>query len=210
MSTLPLQKSNLFQTDTDLLAVANLGLGTDIWTVPFENITMILKIYYYDEDLYLTALPLVKISILCFYLRVFPQQWFRISCFVSMAACMGYAIAFLLVSVFQCKPISYAWHNWDHEHTGTCNDINAQGWTSAALNVILDLVVLSLPIPVIAKLQLNKRKKLLILSMFGVGFVVTIVSILRLQVLVAFGGTTNFTCEWTSRTFLFSELEIDR
>lgn len=179
-----------------LVLVADLGLGQDIWTVPFENITMILKIYYFDEDLYLTALPFVKISILLFYLRIFPQDWFRISAFISMAACMGYAIAFLLVSVFQCQPINYAWLNWDNEHTGTCNDINAQGWTSAALNVILDVVVLGLPIPVVLKLQLNKRKKLLILSMFLVGFVVTIVSILRLQVLVAFGGTSNFTCKW--------------
>jgi len=38
--------------------------------VPFDNITMILKVYYFDEDLYLTALPLVKISILLFYLRI--------------------------------------------------------------------------------------------------------------------------------------------
>lgn len=174
--------------------LANLGLGKDIWTVPFENITMILKIYYFDEDLYLTALPLVKISILLFYLRIFPQDWFRYSCFATMAACAGYGIAFLLVSVFQCIPINYAWLNWDGEHTGTCNDINAQGWTSAAFNVILDVIVLALPMPVITKLELNKRKKFFILLMFSVGFVVTVVSILRLQVLVQFGGTTNFTC----------------
>ena len=52
------------------IAVANLGLGKDIWTVPFGNITNILKVYYFDEDLYLTALPMVKISMLLFYLRI--------------------------------------------------------------------------------------------------------------------------------------------
>lgn len=174
--------------------MANLGLGKDIWTVPFDNITAILKIYYFDEDLYLTALPLVKISILFFYLRIFPQVWFRYACFATMAACVGYGIAFLLVSVFQCQPIPLAWNHWDGEHFGKCNDINAQGWTSAALNVILDVIVLALPMPVIAKLELNKRKKALVLLMFSTGFVVTIISILRLQVLVHFGGTTNFTC----------------
>lgn len=50
--------------------MANLGLGKDIWTVPFDNITNILKVYYFDEDLYLTALPMVKISMLLFYLRI--------------------------------------------------------------------------------------------------------------------------------------------
>jgi hypothetical protein len=177
-----------------LSQVANLGLGKDIWTVPFDNITAILKIYYFDEDLYLTALPLVKISMLFFYLRIFPQNWFRYACFTTMAACAGYGIAFLLVSVFQCRPLPLAWTQWDGEHFGTCNDINAQGWTSAALNVILDVVVLALPMPVIAKLELNKRKKALVLLMFSTGFVVTIISILRLQVLVHFGGSSNFTC----------------
>jgi len=174
--------------------VADLGLGQDIWTVPFDNITAILKVYYFDEDLYLTCLPLVKISMLLFYLRIFPQKWFRISCFVTMGACAGYAIAFLLVSVFQCRPISFAWTHWHGETSGVCNDINAQGWTSAAINVVLDVIVLGLPLPVIAKLELNKRKKALFLLMFSVGFLVTIVSILRLQVLASFGGD-NFTCK---------------
>lgn len=174
--------------------MANFGLGKDIWTVPFDDITAILKIYFFDEDLYLTALPLVKISILLFYLRIFPQTWFRYACLATMAACVGYGIAFLLVSVFQCQPIDLAWNHWDGEHPGKCNDINAQGWTSAALNVVLDIVVLALPMPVIAKLELNKRKKALVVLMFSTGFLVTIISIIRLQVLVHFGGTTNFTC----------------
>lgn len=167
--------------------------------MPFDNITAILKVYYFDEDLYLTALPLVKISMLLFYLRIFPQKWFRLSCFAAMACCAAYAIAFLLVSVFQCTPIHYAWNDWDGEHSGHCTDINAQGWSSAALNVILDIVVIGLPMPLIAKLQLNKRKKFLVFLMFSVGFVVTAVSILRLQVLVQFGGSTNFTCECQNR-----------
>ena len=180
--------------------MADLGLGQDIWTVPFENITAILKVYYFDEDLYLTCLPMVKISMLLFYLRIFPQKWFRISCFVTMGACGCYAIAFLLVSVWQCRPISFAWTNWHGETTGVCNDINAQGWTSAAINVVLDFIVLGLPLPVIAKLQLNKRKKALFSLMFCVGFLVTIISILRLQVLASFGGS-NFTCTHTRLPF---------
>ncbi|RMX97551.1 hypothetical protein D0868_10588 [Hortaea werneckii] len=188
--------------------VANLGLGKDIWKVSFENITGILKVYYFDEDLYLTALPIVKMSMLCFYLRIFPNRWFKISCWVTMACCFCYGVAFLLVSVFQCRPLNYAWHHWDGEHNGTCNNINAQGWTSAAFNVILDVVVIALPLPLLAKLQLNKRKKFLVMLMFSVGFVVTVISILRLQVLVQFGNTTNFTYHYKSVGY-WSTAELD-
>ncbi|KAL0264422.1 hypothetical protein SLS55_000372 [Diplodia seriata] len=127
-------------------------------------------IYYFDEDLYLSALPLLKISILLFYLRIFPEKGFRRAVFVTIGLCIGYCIAFVLVSVFQCRPIRYAWLQWDDEHEGTCNNINAQGWSSAAINVILDIIVIILPLPQLWELQLNKRKKFLLLLMFSVGF----------------------------------------
>ncbi|KAK5163811.1 uncharacterized protein LTR77_010485 [Saxophila tyrrhenica] len=190
------------------VVLADLGLGKDIWTLPFENITHILKIYYFDEDLYLTSLPLVKVSMLLFYLRVFPQSWFRISAYITMACCVGYAIAFLLVSVFQCRPIHLAWEHWDREHPGSCNNINAQVWASAGLNIVLDIVVLSLPIPLVRQLALNRRKKMLLFSMFGIGFIVTAISIIRMQVLVQFGATSNFTWTYTSVGY-WSTIETD-
>ncbi|KAK7700729.1 hypothetical protein SLS57_012014 [Botryosphaeria dothidea] len=189
------------------VVLANLGLGKDIWTLPFKNITHILYIYYFDEDLYLSALPMLKVSILLFYLRIFPEKGFRKAVFVTMAACIGYGIAFVLVSVFQCRPIKYAWLQWDDEHEGTCNNINAQGWSSAALNVILDVIVIILPMPQLWQLQLNKRKKFLLLLMFSVGFFVTIVSILRLQVLIQFGSTHNLTWDYTAVGY-WSTIEI--
>ncbi|KAK0628088.1 hypothetical protein DIS24_g10834 [Lasiodiplodia hormozganensis] len=189
------------------VVLANLGLGKDIWTIPFDNITHILYIYYFDEDLYLSALPLLKVSILLFYLRIFPEKGFRRVVFVVIGLCVGYAIAFVLVSIFQCRPIKYAWLQWDDEHEGTCNNINAQGWSSAALNVILDLIVIILPMPQLWQLQLNKRKKFLLLLMFSVGFFVTIVSILRLQVLIQFGSTHNLTWDYTPVGY-WSTIEI--
>ncbi|KAH9845359.1 Glucose-methanol-choline (GMC) oxidoreductase [Teratosphaeria destructans] len=188
--------------------LANLGLGKDVWAIPPENITKILKIYYFDEDMYLTGLPLVKIAILMFYLRVFPHRWFRISCYCAIAAIAGYGIAFLLVSIFQCTPINLAWNRWSGEYSGTCRNINAQGWASAALNVLLDFVVIGLPMPVVASLSLNIRKKLLLVLMFSIGLICTIVSILRLQVLVKFGGSTNFTWDYVSVGY-WSTSEID-
>lgn len=90
------------------------------------------------------------------------------------------------------------WTHWDGEHVGSCNNINAQGWASAALNVVLDFLTIGLPIPMIWSMSLNKRKKFLVLLMFCVGFFVTIVSILRLQVLIEFGDSNNITWDYTA------------
>jgi hypothetical protein len=44
-------------------------------------------------------------------------------------------------------------------------------------------------------MQLNKRKKFLVMIMFSMGFFVTVVSVIRLQQLLQFGKADNFTCE---------------
>lgn len=71
------------------------------------------QIYYFDEDLYLTALPLIKISILLTYLRVFTSKKFKIGVYIVIGLNLAYGIAFLLVSIFQCLPIHCAWTRWD-------------------------------------------------------------------------------------------------
>lgn len=79
-----------------------------MWTVPFESITKILHIYYFDEMLYLSAIALTKISILLFYLRIFPNPNFRRLVWVAIAYCVGYILGTVLALVFQCQPLNLA------------------------------------------------------------------------------------------------------
>lgn len=127
------------------------------------------KIYFADELLYITIISMTKATILCFYLRVFPEQKFRILVLLTMGATFAYMIAFIIVSAFQCWPISYAWTHWDGEHHGRCNNVNAQGWAAAAINIVLDVVILLLPLRLILKLSLHWKKKLQISIMLSVG-----------------------------------------
>ena len=88
--------------------------------------------------------------------------------YTVIGLCVAYAIAFDLVSIFQCRPIKGAWHRWD----GTpyqCSNENAQGWASAAINMALDVTTLILPLPVLAKLPMSRRKKAQAMLMFLVG-----------------------------------------
>ncbi|KXS99882.1 hypothetical protein AC578_4478 [Pseudocercospora eumusae] len=172
------------------------GMGRDVWTIPFDNITLALKIYYFDELLYVVALPTIKIAILCTYLRVFQTSNFRKLIFVVIGLNVAYAVAFFIVTVFQCSPISLAWTHWDNSHPGTCDNINALSWASAALNIILDVLVVGLPMPMLWNMNLNRRKKILVMLMFGVGSFVTVVSILRLHLLVYFGDSKNLTYDY--------------
>ncbi|CZT24213.1 uncharacterized protein RCC_09931 [Ramularia collo-cygni] len=189
-------------------ALNALGIGRDVWTVPFQNLTRILELYFIAEILYLVTLPAIKIGILCTYLRIFQQPRFRKLVYATIALNGAYAITFIFITIFQCAPVNYAWHKWDGTRPGSCNSINAQSWASAIINIILDIVVVALPMPMLWGMNLNLRKKLLVMLMFGVGSFVTIVSILRLQTLIKFADSTNLTYDYKQAGY-WTSIEIN-
>ncbi|PGH01028.1 hypothetical protein GX51_05464 [Blastomyces parvus] len=174
--------------------LANAGLGKDMWNVPFDKITYILKIYYVQEVMYFATMNVTKVSILFFYLRIFPSHRFKISCYVVMGITIAYGTAVVLAALFQCTPVHLAWEHWDGEHTNyRCSNINLIGWLSAAINIVLDVVIIVMPVKQLLRLALSVKKKIHILLMFGVGFFVTIVSIIRLKSFLQFGNSHNIT-----------------
>ncbi|KAF4307534.1 hypothetical protein GTA08_BOTSDO03810 [Botryosphaeria dothidea] len=188
--------------------LAKHGLGKDLWTIPFDSITYILKIYFIDELLYLVVISMTKVSILFFYLRIFPDKDFRKIAYGVMGVTIAYMVAFLLVSAFQCIPVQAAWLHWDGSYHGACNNVNAQGWAAAAFNIVLDLCILILPLRQLSKLVMGWKKKAQLLLMFLVGGFVTVVSVLRLETLFHFSNSANFT--WESAPFgYWSTVEMD-
>lgn len=63
----------------------------------------------------------------------------------------------LQAAIFQCVPISAAW-NLQTFPKGCWNMMGMNFFTSS-MNTFLDLVIFALPIPTIAKLQMEKKKK---------------------------------------------------
>jgi hypothetical protein len=124
------------------------------------------KIYYFDESLYLASMALTKISILLFYLRIFPNKTFRRLVYGALALCVSYMLGFIPAIIFQCTPIPLAWKHWDGEHHGKCINLNLEGWISAASNIIFDIIIICLPLHELSKLALNRRKKAGIMLMF--------------------------------------------
>jgi hypothetical protein len=169
------------------------GLGRDIWMVSFPDITEVLKLFYLAEVFYLASTVLTKISILFFYLQVFTSYNFRRIVWVVIGACSLFFVGFIFALIFQCSPVSYSWTRWDGEHEGKCINIAAGVFAHATINMTLDLIVLILPLPLLYKLQLtySVMGKIHIFIMFSFGLVVTIISALRLQTLIAFFNSNN-------------------
>ena len=60
-------------------------------------------------------------------------------------------------------------------------DIRLFGFIRGGIEIALDLAILSLPLPVVAKLQMSRQKKWQVMSMFCVGFVYVNYSLFKPQ-----------------------------
>lgn len=129
----------------------------------------LLQFFLVGELFYIFILGLSKPSILAFYLRIFPSDNFRRSCLSVISLTVLSTVAFLVVTLFHCYPISYNWNGWKKESEGKCTNLNAQTYATAAMNIVLDFCVLLLPIPWLLKLQVSLRKKINLILMFSLG-----------------------------------------
>jgi hypothetical protein len=157
----------------------------------------------------LAVLALSKIVILCFLLRIFPNPWLRKATYIVMAFVAGSTIVMILLTIFQCTPINYNWDGWkgnfgDHQ----CMDLNVLIIIAAALAITQDVLILALPLPVIATLKVNWRKKAGIMFMFSLGAFVLIISCIRLQYILMFQRSTNPTWDYVD-VLIWTALEVN-
>ncbi|RYP49976.1 hypothetical protein DL768_004411 [Monosporascus sp. mg162] len=183
------------------------GLGLDIWFVEYDDITQILYLWYFDAVLYVMSLSLTKISILLFYLTVFPKPSFRLWAHALIVANVMYAIVFGCLLAFQCRPVAGAWLAWDGEYEARCISLNVIGWSGAAANIALDVATLALPMPELFALSMSRRKKVAIIGMFALGFIDTIVAIIRLQSIITFDTSRNVTQDFVEIGYM-STIEV--
>ncbi|KAF7902471.1 hypothetical protein EAF00_002374 [Botryotinia globosa] len=187
--------------------LANNGLGKDMWTLTADEITNVLFYYLLGECFYLAAMAMTKVTFCLLFLRVFREKPFIYYVWGILGLSVAYGISFVIATIFQCWPISYGWNQWDGLHTGTCNNINLQGWLSSILNIVLDIIVIGLPLNKLSKLVMSPTKKITIMFMFSLGLFVTAISIIRLHALIEFANTTNITWDYSPAAY-WSTLEM--
>ncbi|KAL2787397.1 hypothetical protein BJX66DRAFT_284924 [Aspergillus keveii] len=184
------------------------GLGKNIWSVPFDHISETLKLFFVEENLYCVCISLIKSSMLLLYLRLFPSKTLRLTVFITLAITIAWGTATFLAQLFSCSPINYFWKKWDGENEGHCTSHNALLIAHAIMNIVLDVVVIGIPMPILFRLHMSREKKVGMCVMFAVGIVVTVVSIFRLVDAVGFNSTMNPTKDFVP-VGMWSLLEID-
>ena len=119
------------------------------------------------QILYAIAISTAKLSILFFYLRIFPTKWFRISVFVLIFMDIGLGVSIVALAIFQCHPTAYLWNK--AIHGGWCiNQLACYRWISLP-NIIIDVAMLVLPLPLVWRLQTSSENRVGLTVLFVVG-----------------------------------------
>ncbi|KAH7118463.1 hypothetical protein EDB81DRAFT_701539 [Dactylonectria macrodidyma] len=170
------------------------GLGQHADTLPIVELVAFFKLLLAFECIYVTAVMLVKLSVLQMYLRIFPSRGFKIAAAIIAALIVAWWIAIVAVCIFQCNPINKAWLPWID---GTCIDLKGSFIGNAIPNIVTDVAILCMPIRQVWKLHVTLAQRLSLCFMFLLGSFVLFSSIYRFTTLMQF-DTRDTT--WTLAT----------
>lgn len=127
-----------------------------------------LKLLIANQVTYAIALGLVKCSLLLSMVRIFHVfKTFRLVAYLAMALCICWALQTILIAFLICRPISY---NWDQvNQTGTCGDLTAAYVSIGIVDVITDIIIFILPLPLINRLKMRRSSKYATMGLFALG-----------------------------------------
>ena len=119
--------------------------------------------------LYFTTLALIKASLLLLYYRCFGvSRPFRIALYISAGVIVCWYLAVFFASIFQCVPVAAFWDR--NIKNKRCVNLSNFSTDAAVTNLLTDVMILCLPMPMVWTLHTNKTQKVTLTGIFLLGF----------------------------------------
>lgn len=124
-----------------------------------------------------------KTSICLFYLTLSKnQQIFKWSTIGTLIVVNIAGTALTLLNIFQCRPVSAAFED-PTPSAAHCIDIVTLYLSSAPVNIITDMALLFLPLPILTAIRLPRNEKIILIVTFSFGAFVAVVDVVRIAYL---------------------------
>ncbi|KAI1758255.1 hypothetical protein F4782DRAFT_477152 [Xylaria castorea] len=192
------------------LAADRGDLGYNIIQVAPPERLLVRKAFFVAWLLQSWTNSFVRLSILDFILQVFfPMKKFRFVVYAFEAATVAYLVATTITWFATCRPLRFNWE-LGPDVLQHCGNLPLKFLLSAVFNLVLDVSILILPMPVLWALRMSTRKKVAITFVFGLGTFVCFSTAWRTYHVVKFStpaAQMNFTVTIVEDA-LWSGLEI--
>ncbi|PYI31309.1 hypothetical protein BP00DRAFT_396487 [Aspergillus indologenus CBS 114.80] len=183
------------------------GAGKHIWSVTLEELMHLYRLLFSYTFIYASSCTCTRLSILCFYWRVFSplKPILKVALLFGAFLTLSYPIIVWVTMSNSCKPVTYFWTQFSGT-SGKCIDVDRFFLAAGILNMLNDFIILIIPFPRIVKLQMSMQKKLAISGIMAVGIFVCVASIVRIRYLSIFMSSTDLT--WLmGPVFIWSSIE---
>ncbi|GAB0135284.1 hypothetical protein EsDP_00003627 [Epichloe bromicola] len=201
------------------------GLGKHDANISDADWPRLRRAEYVFSILYNPALMATKTGILIFYLRLAKntQVVLRYASWSTLAVVNFAGLVLTFMNIFQCDPVAAAWMT-EVNPAAKCIPLLTEFICAAPVNIVTDLAILALPIPVLTGMRLPIRQKAILVITFSLGIFVTIVDVVRIYYLQRaiidvpggvsndpnsrFGANADFA--WNaSLSFMWSAVEVN-
>ncbi|KAF5597491.1 uncharacterized protein FSUBG_8526 [Fusarium subglutinans] len=156
------------------------GLGSHISTLSGEQISNFLRMFYFSTVVYNVALAVIKTVFLLQYYRAIPVRQYKKTYIASVVLVTCWSLSQIFLNTFMCWPIASF---WDVTIKGTCILNKSSFYVGAAGNILTDILIMVLPIPVLRSLKLGRRQKWILISVFCLGIFTCLISLVRIKFL---------------------------
>lgn len=102
---------------------------------------------------------------------------------------IGWSLATILVGYLICTPLPELWTKAPEGH---CGNTTAAYVSLGVFDVLLDIAVFSLPLPMLYKLQVTTHAKVLLAATFGLGLFTIAAGVVRLVAVIQIDYMINF------------------
>ncbi|RGP73078.1 hypothetical protein FLONG3_6393 [Fusarium longipes] len=166
------------------------GLCHHAWEMPIEIFEKHMLSSYIAAPVFIICNGCSKTSLLTFYLQLSPQIWFRRVIFGTITFVILYTIIISTLLLFGCNPIQTAWDTFRFA-SGKCVDNAVVYIIIAVVNIISDLILFVIPIPMISQLKMPLGQKIRVAILFGIATITVATSIIRMVYLPALLGALD-------------------
>ncbi|VTO83655.1 unnamed protein product [Fusarium graminearum] len=143
------------------------GLCHHAWEMPIEVFEKHMLSSYIAAPVFIICNGCSKTSLLTFYLQISPQLWFRRVVYGTITFVVLYTLIISTLLLFGCNPIQTAWDPFRFA-SGKCADNAVVYIIIAVVNIISDLILFVIPIPMIAQLKMPLGQRIGVAIMLGI------------------------------------------
>ncbi|CAI7677917.1 unnamed protein product [Penicillium pancosmium] len=168
----------------------------------------IMKYLWVSIPFYNLSLILSKLSALVFLTSIFRIRRFSITAYLLMGFLVVAGLWMVLSGFIFCVPIPIFWSMNKSLVAAHCLPKAPVWFTNASIQIITDIIILILPMPIVSKLRLPKRQRAGIMIIFGVGVCVIATSLARVYELSVMVRGHDFT-KTNAEAAVWSSLEAN-